>query len=325
MELMQRYVDDDLNEQETSRMMSHVEECPDCAAMLERLRRLSDGLMQLPKVTPPFSLVDAILPQLELQAVGTVRGEDSGSASVTDAPTPLAETRSSRPRRGLFGRIAGVVALGLAIGAMLYNQPFPFGTSGSQNNSEAAMPKESSAQSFKMSDQIGAADDMVAPLTAGAPTPSAEEAPAPLVENGPAPSVGTKHKNEARQGIAETEADKKSFAPESAQPAAGQETDSAGGGQMKEAPSLKSLGSSPGDMGQSPDGKWMTIASADGLLTVIKAEDGSTVFATPVRYGMPTGLSWNADSTQLSYTFADENGKQTNYVYDVTTGKESTR
>ncbi len=64
-DLMQRYLDQDLNEQEHSILMGHLSGCSNCSILFEKLKQLSDGLTQLPKVEPPFSLVDQIMPQLD--------------------------------------------------------------------------------------------------------------------------------------------------------------------------------------------------------------------------------------------------------------------
>lgn len=63
-DLMQRYLDHDLNEAEEQELHLHLQQCSECAELFERLRRLDNELAQLPIVTPAFSLVDAILPQL---------------------------------------------------------------------------------------------------------------------------------------------------------------------------------------------------------------------------------------------------------------------
>lgn len=68
MELMQRYVDRDLDQAEEALLLAHVMQCPECADMLEKLQLLSDELESLPEVMPPFSIVDSILPQLERMA-----------------------------------------------------------------------------------------------------------------------------------------------------------------------------------------------------------------------------------------------------------------
>lgn len=61
---MQRQLDGDLAPKEENELHAHLMHCLDCAQMFERLQALSNELSQLPKVMPPFSLVDAIMPQL---------------------------------------------------------------------------------------------------------------------------------------------------------------------------------------------------------------------------------------------------------------------
>lgn len=65
MEFMQRFLDHDLGEQEHQMMKNHMEQCTSCANMFERLNRLSNELVHLPKVVPPFSIVDSIMPRLD--------------------------------------------------------------------------------------------------------------------------------------------------------------------------------------------------------------------------------------------------------------------
>ena len=61
---MNRYLDGDLDEREQSLLMEHLKNSPDDQELFERLLLLSGELQELPKVIPPFSLVDSILPQL---------------------------------------------------------------------------------------------------------------------------------------------------------------------------------------------------------------------------------------------------------------------
>jgi hypothetical protein len=69
MEWMQRFVDEDLTQTEQEVLMKHVTQCPECAASFERLQLLSAELAHLHKITPPYSIVDSILPKLmELDA-----------------------------------------------------------------------------------------------------------------------------------------------------------------------------------------------------------------------------------------------------------------
>jgi anti-sigma factor RsiW len=120
MELMQRHVDGDLNAEETSHMLDHVGHCPDCAAMLQRLLHLSRGLEQLPRVVPPYSLVDAILPQL---GNGEAAGAETADDTVVLAPS---ERRAARSRREWMGRLSGVAAVAIVVGLLLVGGPSLF-------------------------------------------------------------------------------------------------------------------------------------------------------------------------------------------------------
>nr|WP_281272184.1 anti-sigma factor [Paenibacillus flagellatus] len=117
MELMQRHLDRDLIESEQEAMMDHLQQCPECAEMFDRLRQLSQELASLPKVTPPFSLVDSILPQLaEIDRAGegpfAVPAADTSAATVV----PLAVEKPRRFRMGWTAAAAGgVVAAGLLL------------------------------------------------------------------------------------------------------------------------------------------------------------------------------------------------------------------
>lgn len=64
-ELMHRDLDQDLSGEESERLHEHTQSCDSCFAMYERLKRLSNDLVQLPKVEPPYSIVDSIMPELD--------------------------------------------------------------------------------------------------------------------------------------------------------------------------------------------------------------------------------------------------------------------
>lgn len=63
-ELMHRKLDFDLSAQEEKELELHLTQCSSCHLIFERLSSLSTQLEQLPHVTPPFSIVDSILPKL---------------------------------------------------------------------------------------------------------------------------------------------------------------------------------------------------------------------------------------------------------------------
>ncbi|MBG9804634.1 hypothetical protein ABHN05_11680 [Brevibacillus laterosporus] len=80
---MQRDLDDDLSVEEKRMLQAKLAENPEYMLQYERLQKVSDGLANLPRVTPPFSIVDALLPQLEQSRV---------------TPEPAAVTQTAPPR-----------------------------------------------------------------------------------------------------------------------------------------------------------------------------------------------------------------------------------
>lgn len=86
-ELMQRYLDHDLSDAEQLELMEHLQQCGECSGLFERLRLLDSELSKLPKVTPAFSLVDAILPQLaELDRLPGTLEETAAKEPAATAP-----------------------------------------------------------------------------------------------------------------------------------------------------------------------------------------------------------------------------------------------
>lgn len=136
-ELMQRYLDRDLDETEYGRMLQHLEQCPDCTELFERLVNLSNELESLPKVTPPFSLVDVILPKLEqLEAAGAVPDTAFAASDKIERETEALRAKTAadpgdeRPTWGSWRKnvrewisfpvFGGVVAAGLVFGFFLF-------------------------------------------------------------------------------------------------------------------------------------------------------------------------------------------------------------
>ncbi|MBU7319819.1 zf-HC2 domain-containing protein [Paenibacillus sp. SM 69] len=147
-ELMQRYLDRDLDETEYGRMLQHLEQCPDCTELFERLVNLSNELESLPKVTPPFSLVDAILPKLEqLEAAGAMPDTAFAASDKIERETEALRAKTApdpadeRPTWGSWRKnvrewisfpvFGGVVAAGLVFGFFLFqHQSKPDGDAG---------------------------------------------------------------------------------------------------------------------------------------------------------------------------------------------------
>ncbi|MDF2963132.1 MAG: hypothetical protein K0S39_4867 [Paenibacillus sp.] len=136
-ELMQRYLDQDLDEMEYNQMLGHMKQCADCTELFQRLVLLSHELEQLPKVTPAYSLVDAIMPKLQQIDMGMpvediTAGGHTSAPLVTDAAEPseaikpqVTELAGWRKRmRGLVSTriVGGVVAAGLVLGFFVFQQ-----------------------------------------------------------------------------------------------------------------------------------------------------------------------------------------------------------
>lgn len=126
MDWMQRYVDHELDEEETSQLMNHIATCPDCAEKFHILQTLSRELEELPAVSPAFSLVDSIMPQLD--AIDRAR-EEQGSAlqemqpvSVDLGPGPRQRTRPTPWWNRMGGRAAmGIAAAAIVLGIVVFN------------------------------------------------------------------------------------------------------------------------------------------------------------------------------------------------------------
>jgi hypothetical protein len=122
MELMQRHLDFDLGDSEEQAMLAHLQGCPDCADLYERLKLLSRELAQLPKVSPPYSIVDSILPRLE--GLGGMAEPSAASAVVEQQALPVHdELAARREKKGLISWkiVSGVAAAGLVLGMFIFN------------------------------------------------------------------------------------------------------------------------------------------------------------------------------------------------------------
>ncbi|GAA0408683.1 zf-HC2 domain-containing protein [Paenibacillus motobuensis] len=128
-EWMHRYLDHDLNDEESAQLFEHIGNCRDCAEEFDILKRLNSKLEQLPKVMPKISLVDSILPQLD--EIDRARREGGSASEVLPGMEPLvaksAEAATSRSRRqspwrsrafraGTLGVTAAIV-----LGIFIYN------------------------------------------------------------------------------------------------------------------------------------------------------------------------------------------------------------
>ncbi|MBO2943293.1 zf-HC2 domain-containing protein [Paenibacillus sp. F411] len=107
---MQRHLDQDLTPEETAALYRHIAVCPGCAEEFQMLKLLSRELEDLPAVTPPFSLVDSILPQLD--AIDQAR--DHRLAEAAGKPAEVLQPPRRAARSSWWSSMAGRTAVGAA-------------------------------------------------------------------------------------------------------------------------------------------------------------------------------------------------------------------
>jgi hypothetical protein len=207
MEWMQRFMDEDLPRAEQDILMKHIKQCPDCAVSFEQFQFLSAELSRLPTVSPPFSIVDSILPKLaEI---------DAQQASIQVAYLP----EIIHHKKSLFSwRMgAGFVAAAIFFGLIAVN------LSPSSNNDASELLKSAMGvkNSQKKSVQVQSSDSVAADQVNGAntETPQASAAPeaAPAASAVPKAGVFSEATDLAPKDRT-TEADqKKSIAPKQPQ------------------------------------------------------------------------------------------------------------
>lgn len=118
-ERMHRYLDRDLTPEETAEMFQHVAVCKECAETFQILKALNRELEDLPAVSPPVSLVDAIMPKLE--AIDLERGTFMDEQAVKNEKSSEMTPELGRTKRAgsWWGTIAGRTAIGAAAAALI--------------------------------------------------------------------------------------------------------------------------------------------------------------------------------------------------------------
>lgn len=116
MEWMHRHIDHDLSQEESLEMFRHIDNCPSCAEVFDRLTMLSRQLEELPDVKPPFSLVDSILPQLE-ELDRSVRNEPVAAVAEESNVIPFARknTHGKKPKGSSLATRTGIGAAAAAV------------------------------------------------------------------------------------------------------------------------------------------------------------------------------------------------------------------
>ncbi|MHA0855745.1 anti-sigma factor family protein [Paenibacillus sp. CMAA1364] len=120
-EWMHQYLDNELQVQEEKEMLEHIAGCPQCEQTFRAIQALNHELEALPLVVPRFSLVDAIMPQLD--ALDRVRQVQIDYEEVQPAQMiPVANINQHKKKfftmkatRTFMGVAAAIGVLGVAI------------------------------------------------------------------------------------------------------------------------------------------------------------------------------------------------------------------
>jgi hypothetical protein len=316
-EYMNRQLDDDLNEHEYEILMKHTRHCPDCAAMFERLKKLSEELGNLPQVMPRFSLVDAILPKLEFME--PIRLPEAAAVEIPAVNIPSQQSnRRAKARHQLrFRAISGIIAASVAAGlflvsynAGLFSPSHRFSdadnagaaTASSQNMSADTFMPNAKVQPFS-SDTKGA----VSTETDRSFTKEDQTTTNQLKSEGTSANTG----NSSENGVPAEEPQTGSNA--SSDPNVGSDNGSG--------PTL-GIASDPAQLeAASPDGQY--IAKVTGfVIHVYKSGEVASVFEAR-KNGKFANLVWSDDNKQLTYDIQLESGGMERYVIDTDTMTES--
>jgi hypothetical protein len=336
MEYMQRELDGDLDEIEFAKAHKHIRQCADCSAMYERLRRLSAELENLPKVTPPISLVDAILPKLdEIDRLKTAAGAEAGAAELAGASGNTARTAPRRRNNRFSLRVlSGVVAAGVVAGIFLVvnNQDrlddslsgIESSSSGSSeqpmlmmdaSDASSSAARASSADALKKSANIGRTVDqaggaMTAPSDDSAKQPASDRSGDGGRDAGGSDSGAVPGAGEVRMeppAVLEGSDDGIGVA--------GVEED---GGQLVVTGFVDQYGPIES---ASPDGAYNAVFAESRV--IIYDQDGNTRFEGEARQGAIAAMGWSEDGAFFRYEIRLEDGTSELYRIDLAEGTET--
>ncbi|MHA6483697.1 anti-sigma factor family protein [Paenibacillus sp. strain BS8-2] len=315
-ELMHRQLDDDLRESEMEVLLNHTRHCPDCAAMFERLTRLSAELTSLPKVTPSYSLVDAIMP--ELIRIDNETKLAASAAPVTPSTSPSSEEqtivrRAQRTRRfPSWKSISGVVAAGIVVGFFLITYPPQMDSGNNDSASNHLLDVAADTRKMTANTEMGSASQ----FTNSAGGDQASETPVEIHGIAKEPfDVGDQFDGE----IKESDPDALSLRVTGEESGTLESENEADGGSDFKSMPFGGITDQP--LFPSPDGKF--VASSGDYQVIVSMSDGTPLFTSERKNGQHGELNWSLDSQELTYEVSLEHGATEKYVIDMTTLKES--
>ena len=346
MELMNRYLDGDLDERELERLERHLQQSPEAVAMFERLKRLHHQLEQLPMVTPPTSIVDAILPKLEQI--------DAQAGVPAPEKRDVAGSRPERLRRNNRIWAAGTVAAAVLVLAVA----LPTGILVNRNGTDSAeslacaAPQAGSSRSMHFEADASATAQNAAAF--GIADETARSADAGSSGDG-TPLAGLPSENPSEKTNEEVQVPL-AMKDQYGQPIAG--FTSAGVPGSAESSGEEAIAGKIGDEepllleeeqlglmgvlgfaeepsaddgrtpvtayaeGAPPAGWQVSVAKAgDGAFVIVTNETGVDVFVTAAYPGEPAGFAWSADGNRLAFEY-EQDGEVHRVTIDLVEGTE---
>lgn len=331
MEYMQRQLDDDLDEHENEVLINHTRHCPDCAAMFERLQLLSAELTSLPKVIPSYSLVDAIMPQLERMELFSQQQTGTNFTESDIKPAEVLSRRKIQNRRWPSMKVmSGVIAASIVAGLFLvtygsgngpdFARMGLFSADGAKSNADTASSPQSLMSETSESSDVNtlSAENQAGGMES---RKSAEEPEMASSENGNVSDDKTKIA--AKSGAVAPDAIS-DFGNNSGEadvpPAPGFQGLVTGSGQEETPLTGYELNLSLPQV-SSPDGKYIAQVSGNKVI-LFTAGDQAPVGESSPRNGTLENLVWSEDSKQLTYEVHLEQAAIEKYVLDLASGKD---
>lgn len=336
MEYMQRELDGDLDEYEKATMTNHFKQCPDCAAMFERLKNLSAELENLPHVTPSYSLVDAIMPQLEqlsFEAAGSV-------VEPQETATPKRRKTPARGASSKLRQLTGVVAACLVAGTFIvsYNAGW---FNGSQSNHDLGRTEASAtaADSPIANYDTSAVRQFVAtdPQASGEVNTESLDTGMSLKKNvtgqdgdGSNQDGGSANGNNSSEfGTSDVGSASGLTAPDfnDAKSDTGTDTSTSQAPAEEDGKPLEGLSGEP----EKAPLASVAVVSADGVysaevvgyvIKIYEASDHKLLLETARKNGQIANLSWSEDNKILNYEIHLESGGIEKYAVDLNTLKD---
>lgn len=349
-EYMNRQLDGDLDEHEYEILMNHTRHCPDCAAMFERLKKLSDELGNLPHVMPKYSLVDAILPQLE--EIVPFRQPEAAAVEIAPVavPAPTQQTtRRAKERHQLrFRAITGIIAASVAAGLFLvsYNAGlFPSSSHSFDDDKVQTAAADTSANSAAVQKQFKEVQPYANNANDTGKAHVNTESIDPDQSASSADSAGNDDYHvttEEELGIAASESEAGGSTDNQGNSSGGSNEPASGnkGASTGEVPSVKGPSQGIGDGSEpnqgiagftpaplevaSPDGSYIAKAVGYQIHVYKNGDDaGKAVYDSIRRNGKVATLSWSEDGKQITYEVQLESGGMERYTIDLAAKTES--